>query len=89
LECGSKAAALQSRRNGGSRRYRTPWCLRHNYLKSGGADIKSNVRATRGLGADTWVRQPERRQRFEDSSKSDPTICRVAIIPLDIDIWWS
>jgi G3E family GTPase len=34
LECGSEAAALESQRKGGSKRYRTPRCLRHNDFQS-------------------------------------------------------
>jgi hypothetical protein len=32
LDCGSVAAALNSKRKGGSWRYRTPRCLRHNHF---------------------------------------------------------
>jgi len=34
MECGSAAAALESRGNAGSWRYRTPRCRRHKHFQS-------------------------------------------------------
>ena len=36
MDCGSEAAAVSSKRKGGSLRYRTPRCLRHNHLRGSG-----------------------------------------------------